>query len=179
MKKNLLDLRAGAFISSDTRLAWVWLIARVYVGWIWLEAGLEKFSNPAWNGENAGTAITGFLNGALKLASGDHPAVLSWYATLIRQIALPNAELLSYIVTYGEIVIGVSLILGFLTAKAAGFGALMNLNFMLAGSAGLNPVMFIIQILLIVAWRTSGWLGLDRWVLPRLISMDKKKRFFV
>ena len=45
---------------------------------------------------------------------------------------------------------------------------IMNFNFMLAGSAGVNPVFFLLQVLLIVAWKVAGWYGLDRWLLPRL-----------
>ena len=32
------------FLFADTRMAWFWLIVRVYVGYQWLTAGLEKLS---------------------------------------------------------------------------------------------------------------------------------------
>jgi thiosulfate dehydrogenase (quinone) large subunit len=44
----------------------------------------------------------------------------------------------------------------------------MNLSFLLAGTVSSNPVMFMIAILLILAWKVAGWYALDRWVLPRL-----------
>ncbi len=179
MKKNLLDLKAGEFIATDTRLAWVWLVARIYVGWIWLEAGWEKLQSPAWVGDQAGTAVAGFLSHSLTLTSGDHPAVLGWFGWLIENIGLHNAELFSYLITYGEIVVGIALILGLLTFAAAGAGAFMNFAYMLSGSTGLNPLMFVIQVLLIFAWRTAGWFGLDKVLLPRLVAWDKRKRFFV
>lgn len=179
MKQKLLDLKAGDFIARDTRLAWVWLVIRIYVGWLWLSAGWEKVQSPAWVGEGAGTAVAGYVNNSLTLTSGEHPAVLGWYASFLEGFVLPNVELFSYLVTYGEIAVGLALIFGFLTGAAAGFGAVMNLSYMLAGSAGLNPMMFVLQILLIIAWRTAGWVGLDRYVLPKLIAADKRKRFFV
>jgi hypothetical protein len=40
---------------GDTRLAWLWLPLRIFLGWEWLEAGLHKFSDPAWM--NGGTAL--------------------------------------------------------------------------------------------------------------------------
>lgn len=44
----------------------------------------------------------------------------------------------------------------------------MNFNFMLAGTASTNPVMFFLAILLMLAWKTAGYYGLDRWLLTRL-----------
>ncbi len=32
------------FLFADTRMAWFWLIARLYVGYEWLTAGLEKLT---------------------------------------------------------------------------------------------------------------------------------------
>jgi len=31
---------------ADTRLAWIWLVVRVYAGYEWLMAGTEKLGNP-------------------------------------------------------------------------------------------------------------------------------------
>ena len=46
------------FLFADTRIAWLWLIIRVYVGWEWLTAGWGKIQNPAWFGASAGSALT-------------------------------------------------------------------------------------------------------------------------
>jgi thiosulfate dehydrogenase (quinone) large subunit len=156
------------FVFADTRMAWLWLIVRLYVGWAWLEAGWSKFNNPAWVGDNAGTAITGFLKGALNKASGLHPDVQGWYADLIQNVALPNAETLSYIVTYSEIIIGVLLVVGLFTGIAAFLGSFMNMNFLLAGTVSVNPILIFFQLFLIFAWRIAGWYGLDRKLLPLL-----------
>jgi hypothetical protein len=60
---------------ADTRLAWFWLLVRLYTGWQWLDAGIGKISNPAWTGSSAGSALTGFINGAISKSSGDSPTV--------------------------------------------------------------------------------------------------------
>ena len=44
----------------------------------------------------------------------------------------------------------------------------MNFNFMLAGSASTNPVLFLLGLLLLLAWKVSGRIGIDRWLLPAL-----------
>jgi len=71
----------------------------------------------------------------------------------------------SKLVVAGELLVGLALILGAFVAVAAVFGAFMNLNFMLAGSASSNPVLFTLAILLVLAWRIAGYWGLDRWLL--------------
>ena len=38
----------------------VWTILRVWLGYKWLTAGVQKLTNPAWVGSEAGTAIQGF-----------------------------------------------------------------------------------------------------------------------
>src|SRR3989344_8358377 len=97
--------KLSKFLFSSTTFSLVWLVARVWVGWQWLEAGWGKFNNPAWAGEKAGTAIIGFFNGALAKTSGAHPDVSGWYASFIQNVALPNAEVFSYVVTFGEILV--------------------------------------------------------------------------
>lgn len=143
---------------------------RIYVGWHWLEAGWGKFTNPAgvWVGDKAGVAISGFLSGALKKTTGDHPDVTGWYAWFIQNVALPNAKVFSYLVTFGEILVGIALIIGLFTGLAAFFAGFMNAAFLLAGTVSANPWMFIVATWLVLAWRTAGYLGLDYFVLPRL-----------
>ncbi len=153
------------FLFSDTRFSWFWLIVRVYVGYEWFMAGWEKLGNAAWTGANAGAAVSGFLGGALQKTVGAHPDVSGWYAYFIQNIALPHAALFSYLVTFGEIVVGAALILGIFTGIAAFFGSFMNFNYLLAGTVSTNPILFVLQIFLILAWKTAGWIGLDRYAL--------------
>ena len=72
------------------------------------------------------------------------------------------------VITIGEIAVGVALLVGALTGVAAFFGATMNMSFLLAGSASTNPIMFALAIGLILAWKVSGWVGVDRYLLPLL-----------
>jgi thiosulfate dehydrogenase [quinone] large subunit len=55
-----------------------------------------------------------------------------------------------------------------LTGIAAGFGVLMNLNYLLAGTVSINPVLGVMGLFLVIAWRVAGLIGLDRWLLPLL-----------
>jgi thiosulfate dehydrogenase [quinone] large subunit len=153
---------------GDVRWGWLWLILRLYAGWLWLDAGWGKTTSAAWTGSQAGTALTAFINGALTKAGGAHPDVQSWYAWFLQYLVLPNAVTWSYLVAWGEMVVGLALILGLFTGIAAFFGSVMNINYLLAGTVSINPILFVIEILLMLAWKTAGWFGLDRWVLPAL-----------
>jgi thiosulfate dehydrogenase (quinone) large subunit len=73
-----------------------------------------------------------------------------------------------WVITLGELAIGIGLIFGILTGVAAFFGAFMNMSFLLAGSASTNPIMFTLAVGLMLAWRVAGYYGLDRYLLPML-----------
>jgi thiosulfate dehydrogenase [quinone] large subunit len=164
------------FVTADTRIAWVWFLVRLYIGWEWLSAGWEKFNDPTWVGAHAGTALTGFIQGALSKTTGAHPDVQGWYASFLQNFVLPHVVTWSYFVTAGELLVGAALILGFLVGISAFFGIFMNLNFMLAGSVSINPIMYTLGIGLILAWRVAGYWGADYYVLPMLHNYFRPRR---
>ena len=81
---------------------------------------------------------------------------------------LPNAAAWSYLVTFGEILVGLGLIFGCLTGIAAFFGGFMNAAFLFAGTVSVNPLLFVLATWLVLAWRVAGFIGLDFVVLPSL-----------
>ena len=99
---------------------------------------------------------------------GTHPAVQSWYGWFLQTFVLPNATVFAYMVTFGEVLIGLGLFFGCLTGIAAFFGVFMNLNFMLAGAVSINPVIGVLAMFLVLAWRIGGYWGIDRYLLPLL-----------
>lgn len=163
------------FLFSSTRSAWIWLLIRLYIGYTWVTSGWGKLNSDAWTGENAGAAIQGFVNGAI-MKSAEGKDVTSWYATFLESVVLPNAKVFSYMVAFGEILVGLGLILGLLTGIAAFFGGLMNASFLFAGTVSSNPLMFILATWLVLAWKNAGWYGLDRWALPLLGTPWGRKR---
>ncbi len=55
-----------------------------------------------------------------------------------------------------------------LVGISAFLGTFMNFNFQLAGSASTNPVLFGFGVFLVLAWKTAGYFGVDRYLLPNL-----------
>ncbi|GIP60496.1 MULTISPECIES: DoxX family membrane protein [Paenibacillus] len=155
------------FLFSNTGSAPIWLIIRLYLGYAWLSAGWHKVTSDQWVGSNAGAGLTGFIKGAVgKAAEGKD--VTGWYASFLENMVLPNATLFSYLVAFGELLVGLGLILGLLTGIAAFFGAFMNASFLFAGTLSTNPLLFILATWIVLAWKVAGWYGLDRWALPLL-----------
>jgi thiosulfate dehydrogenase [quinone] large subunit len=164
---------------NSTRWSWLWLVARLYLGYTWLSSGIGKLSNPGWvqNGE----ALKGFWERAVLIPDAPaRPAIsFDWYRTFL-QTMLDSGSYTWFAKrgVAGEGRIGIGLIRGIFTGIAAFFGGFMNWNFMMAGTASTNPVLFTISILLILAWKTAGWIGLDRWILPALGTPWQPGRLF-
>jgi len=153
----------------------IWTALRIWLGYQWISAGIEKVTGGGWIGSTSGTAIKGFLNAAVAKAGGAHPSVQSWYADFIKNIALPNATAFSYLVAFGEILVGISLILGALTVVGLIAGALMNLNYMLAGTTSINPNMYTVAFILLFVGANAYSIGLDHFILPALKKKFPKK----
>lgn len=154
---------------NNTRWAWLWLILRLYLGFSWFTHGLEKVGNPAWM--QTGQALAGFWERAIQVPEppARPPIAFEWYRNFIETLLNQGAYTwFAKLIVIGEIFIGIALILGAFVGIAAFFGAFMNWNFMMAGTASTNPLMFVFTILLILAWKTAGWIGLDRWLLPAM-----------
>ncbi len=148
----------------------VWTVIRVWVGWQWLTAGWEKVTGPnsaVWVGSKAGVAMGGFLKGAMAKTAGLHPDVQAWYAWFIQNVVMPNARVWSYIIAFGELLAGLGLILGFLTVPALIAAALMNLNYLLAGTVSTNPVLLALEVILLFIGPPVWYFGLDRVFGPR------------
>src|SRR3989344_419550 len=176
MKHYIIEESAFShFFLSSTKSSIFWLVVRIYVGWEWLVAGWEKIQNPAWVGTSAGQAMTGFIQGALTKNSGPHPDVQGWYADFLSNMVLPHVVGWSSLIAYGEFLVGLGLITGTIVGISAFFGLFMNFNFLMAGTVRINPILFILSIGLILAWRVAGYIGLDYFVLPLLSKYFRPK----
>ena len=160
---------------GDVRWSWIWLLLRVYVGWSWLSEGITKAQTPGWIGSKAGSFLTTWIGAALTKTQGAHPDVQGWYGVFLGTFVLPHAIFWSYVVTFGEICVGIGLILGLFTGIAAFFGSTMNASYLLAGTVSTNPILFAFGTLIVLAWKTAGWWGLDRYLLPRIGTPWHKK----
>jgi thiosulfate dehydrogenase [quinone] large subunit len=168
-KGNVLvqDPPIAQFLFSNTKASVIWLIVRLYIGYSWLDAGWHKFNDPAWMVD--GTGILGFWTRALAVNNGKPVIAYDWYRSFIQLLVDSNSSVwFAKLIVFGELAVGLGLIVGALVGVAAFFGALMNMSFLMAGTVSTNPVLFFAGILLILAWKNAGYLGIDRYLLPML-----------
>jgi thiosulfate dehydrogenase (quinone) large subunit len=156
------------YLFNNTRAGLFWLPIRIFLGFEWIEASWHKLAGGGWI--DGGSALLGFWQSAVKVPEGGRPPItFEWYRTFLQFLIDNHAQgLFGWLIPFGELAVGLGLLFGALTGIAAFFGALMNMSFLLAGSASTNPIMFTFAVGLILAWRVAGYYGLDRYLLPRL-----------
>ena len=153
------------FLFSNSKAGLFWLPIRLFLGFSWIDAGWHKLTGGGWI--DGGSALAGYWTNAVKIpaeGAGRPPITYEWYRDFINFLLAGHHETwFAWVITFGELAVGVGLLLGALTGLAAFGGALMNMSFLLAGSASTNPVLFTMAIGLILAWKVAGYYGLDRY----------------
>ncbi|MCC6315592.1 MAG: DoxX family protein [Thermomicrobiales bacterium] len=160
------DPRLWQLLMGNALFSLFWVPLRFFVGREWLSAGLHKTASPAWT--DGGAALKGFWSGAAAVPeSGAPPVTYDWFRNFL-QYMLDHGWYTWFgpLVAWGEVLVGIGLLVGGLVGLAAFFGTLMNFSFGLAGSASTNPVLFGLSVFLVLAWRVAGFWGLDRYILP-------------
>lgn len=163
------DPKFAKFLFQDPRSAALWLPIRLFMGIDFLSAGIHKFGDPKWMSD--GTALLGYWKGAVAVNPDTGKGVITydWWRNFLQfMIDSGSSVWFAKLITFGEILIGLGLIVGGLVGIAAFFGAVMNMSFLLSGSVSVNPVFLTLAILLIMGWKVAGWIGLDRVLLPAL-----------
>lgn len=162
------------FLFNDKRAAILWLVARLWLGYQWIEASLHKLSSPDWM--VTGNALKGFWMGAVQVpAEGRPPIAYAWYRNFLQTMLDAQAYTwFAKLVAVSELLFGVALIAGVLVGATAFFAGFMNWNFIMAGSASVNGVFFGLAVMLVLAWKIAGYYGLDYFILPRLADLWMK-----
>jgi thiosulfate dehydrogenase [quinone] large subunit len=167
------DPPLARLLFSDVRLAPVWFVVRIYVGFAWLDAGWHKITDTG-AGTNYiydGKGIVAFWQRIAQVPAGPAkaPITYDWYRGFIQFLIDNHMEsFFGKLIAFGETAVGLGLIVGAFVGIAAVAGAFMNLNYLLAGTSSTNPVLLLLGFLLVLAWKTAGYIGLDRWLLPVL-----------
>lgn len=136
------------------------MILRLYLGVVFLVAALPKFQRDFTPG------LVGFLE-QVALQRG-HP----FYQQFVHDIVLPNASAFAVLVGWGELLVGVTLILGLLTRFSAGVALVLALNYMFAKGAWFwtsssNDAAFVAISLSLLIGAAGRTLGLDALLARR------------
>jgi thiosulfate dehydrogenase (quinone) large subunit len=151
-----------ANFKQRTYLAYI-AVVRILLGYHFIGTGLDKLFGNFLSGKS-------LLN---DLARGGPKDPFAWHHAFISGFVVPHVHFFSYLVTYGELAIGISLLLGCLVRISSSFGALHNMNIWLAigwggpGSViGLNRTFVLLH--LIFAFSSAGRaFGIDGFLHKR------------
>jgi thiosulfate dehydrogenase [quinone] large subunit len=135
-------------------------LLRVYLGAVFLVAAIPKLQGDFASG------MAGFLQGK---AMGQS---YSFYGDFLQDIVLPNVHLFARLVTWGELLAGVLLILGLMTRLSAAVALLLTVNYMLAkgawpGMPSSNDAAFAIIALALMIGAAGRTLGMDSLLAKR------------
>ncbi|OCA84202.1 Crp/Fnr family transcriptional regulator [Bacillus sp. FJAT-27225] len=158
------------FLRENNIVAALLAVLRVYLGYAWFTAGLGKIQSGAFD-------ASGFIKGAIAnpVKGPDGGVVYSWYVDFLQSVALPNIDLFNVLVPWGELLVGLGLMLGCLTTAAAFFGLMLNFAFFFAGTVSHNPTDILFGFIILAAGANAGKYGLDRFVLPYINKAFFKK----
>ncbi|MBM3162325.1 MAG: DoxX family membrane protein [Chlorobi bacterium] len=97
----------------------------------------------------------------------DPPALNDFQAIYLEQFAIPLALPIAWIVTIGELVIGLGLALGLGVRANAAFALFLVMNFAAGGFYNLTLPPFMIFSVLMMLLPSGQWLGLDKTLHAR------------
>jgi thiosulfate dehydrogenase [quinone] large subunit len=140
----------------ESKLAAVaWLAVRVWVGIMWIQAGVSKVwgaENPSFM-HNNGAGVAGF--------AGHGVAAYSWWGSFMHSFVVPNASWIAVMVAFGELAIGLGLAFGFLTRTAALASLALLFTYVMSGTASVCAFYALCALIVLATWRTSTWIGID------------------
>src|SRR5690349_11923566 len=137
-------------------------VLRIWLALQWLKSGLGKITNPAWT-DGSGRGLLSFWNNALAPnAHGSSSITYDWYRNFLQVLVDSHAETwFSKLIASGETAVGLGLLVGALVPMAALGGLTMNMSYMLAGSASINPVLALAAGIVLVGRGNSSVIGFD------------------
>jgi thiosulfate dehydrogenase (quinone) large subunit len=149
------NLTVWEWVKQSKVMAVGWTAMRVWLGIMWIQAGVAKLwgaENPGFM-HNGGAAVAGF-------ASHGVPAY-TWWGSFLNSFVVPNAGWIAVLVALAEFTIGVALCLGLFTRIAAVASLALLFTYVMSGTASVTAFYALFAIVILIMWRTSGWIGID------------------
>lgn len=143
------------WVQRSKVLALVWTAMRVWLGVMWIQAGVSKLwgaENPSFL-HNNGAGVAGF-------AAHGVPAY-NWWGSFLHSFVVPNAGWIAVVVAISEFAFGVALALGLFTRLAALGSLALLFTYVMSGTASVCAFYALFALVILATWRTSSWIGVD------------------
>jgi uncharacterized membrane protein YphA (DoxX/SURF4 family) len=157
------QIKALTWPFRSTLTSPLWLVLRLYLASVWLQFGVAKIRG----GWLEGDGVHGLLSA---VAAGQTPAPFPFYARVAELLVSTGLDrVVSVVMPLLEVGVGIAFLTGVLLVPAAIAATLLNVNLVLSGVASLHfdGRIIALQVLLLLAWRVAGYLGLGtlarRW----------------
>ncbi len=136
----------------------VWLLVRLYLGYVWFTMGYGKLSSGFLSADPTGDMLRLTGDGLMPVPFEAYRPVARWL------VDLGITPLLSHSMPFLEMAVALAFISGILIVPAALGATFLNANFLLSGVAitQLDIRCITLQLLLILAFRVAGYLGAQR-----------------
>lgn len=133
---------------------WPLVLLRVYTGVFFLYYGFGKVRR-----DNFADGVAGFVNSNLENSFG-------FFRGFLESVVLPNTALFAFLVAWGELFVGIALIMGLATRYAAIAGAVMVAAFWFAKGQGFldaqnHDSIWLVIFIVLAASHAGRVLGLD------------------
>ncbi len=151
-------------LRKNKTISTILVVLRGYLGYTWFMAGWGKIAGGQFD-------ASGFLQGALAKATGENPAVQDWWMVFLKNTALPNVEVFNFLVPWGELFVGLGLLIGCFTKTAVFFGMAMNFSYMFSGTTSTNPELVLLSMFILISGMNAGRYGVDGIIMPFLKDM--------
>ena len=149
-------------------VGFIMLFSALMAGYAFVEAGQEKWGNPAWTGGSSGVAIEGFLKGAdaksIKSATNPYPEVKPLVRDVNQRLFSQHTRLFSWLTVGGELLLPLGvvalMVLRFRRSRGllvvlAMLAASLNFLYLTEGDSSSNPPMIFMWLAII--WIATLW----------------------
>ncbi len=128
------------------------IVLRLLFGLFWLAAGINKLDK-GWLTTDIVKRI--FEDRLTEM----HPD--SFQVAYLQAFAIPLYKAVAWVITFGELYVGIGLLLGLTTRWAGAVSFFILVNMSLGGYYDASLIPFFTLALIFIIWPSGQWLGLD------------------
>ncbi|MGM0879202.1 MAG: hypothetical protein ACQEWV_32350 [Bacillota bacterium] len=146
------------------------VLMRVLFGIGWLLAGVTKITEKLWFKE-PGVFLNHYFTSSL-----ENPDVSLFYKVFIENVALEHVMTLNFVIPVVQIILGVFIIIGFITIPSILVCLFMHINFILSGNMNLMSIVLYTSAFSLIIFRTNIYhFSLDKYFNLDTLFTNKRQ----